>query len=1422
MAPGAGGRQETYKALTGSINDDGLNRYEVDLLETADWVKRMLLVMRDQHTVPELTEEQLAAREEAGKKPHPALIFTYPRIYTYDFTMDNAKHGDEGMCLLVHVSSLLKNESAAVRHKFLLLAGDRYNPYEDVVKLSRPPDDKVRDSLTWRSHAAERLYLVRLLNRILKEAKHEPAKFKDLKVDLRHVTPRKSHLAFPEEWKRAGPPPGTPNQKAKAAADAIAPETTFAAESSMLPSNVVLTLNNTAVEVDQLEGVNLIHDSLDPSSSSSSSSAAAARAVTLSVSSEYISWATPDDAKPAAATPSKWFGWLFGLFRARAVRTASTVPLNFVIAATVSSTVPLATLASAVASDPPDEAPDASKLLTLHILDHGVVPFMPTNPPPSKRPKYRVVAFKFEKQAEMRVCLDLLGARGVAVPKGKGDVETKKPVLFVLNPFGGVKESVKIYRTIVEPMMKLANLPFQLLETTHKLHAEEHCRAINAANYSAVVAISGDGVLHEVINGLMTRPDWDLARQLPVGVIGAGSSNAMNRNLDCMYPEYGALCVVKGLSRPLDLLSITHHKTRTVHYTHLNVAWAYIADLDIESDRYRWLGREKTTLCAIIRMIWLRRYRAHLHILPADHPAATPTTSDTTNLGPPRSYYASDPKTWPISVNPSKDPLTYLMLNNLPWIATDFRAAHAPRLGNGVMEVSYAERLSRSALLRCLLSGQAFDRDNKLGVKFVNAKAVHLVPLGWSYAMGEFDGGDLEAAEGTKGDGGVVDVSGEPFEMGPVTVEVHERSRPQTTMNEEIIADDVPIHQPPARLLAGGVCPAPHVASMDQYRRMHTDSVKDPGAFFAKCELTGTIAQSSFKAGNMTWFEDGRLNVSANCVDRHARAHPDRVAIIWEADEPGQATKITYAQLLADVCRFANVLISQGVRKGDTVAIYMPMVPEAAVAMLACARLGAVHSVVFAGFSADALRDRIQDAGCRIVVTADQGKRGGKAIQLKRIADEAIRQCPSVKADQRPYCPAEPMSAEDALFMLYTSGSTGKPKGVVHTTAGYLLGVTLTTKYVFDLHPSAGDVHACMADVGWITGHSYIVYGPLSNGATTLMFESIPTYPTPARYWQVVDEHKVTQLYTAPTAIRALRRMGDEHVKPYKLDTLRVLGSVGEPINPEAWNWYNEVVGRKRCAIVDTYWQTETGSIIVTPLPGATPTKPGAATFPFFGIDLAVLDPTSGKELTGPNVTGVLAVRSSFPSVTRTVYNNHRRYMDTYLNPYKGFYFTGDGVTRDKDGYYWIRGRVDDVINVSGHRLSTSEIESALVLHPACAEAAAVGVNDDVTGQAVICFCTLKTAEADEATLAAALRGSIRTHIGPFATPKAIVITPDLPKTRSGKIMRRILRKVAAGDVRLADLADPEAVKAKLGDLSTLAEETVIKALVERVDKAGL
>ncbi|KAJ1551264.1 acetyl-CoA synthetase [Nowakowskiella sp. JEL0078] len=619
-----------------------------------------------------------------------------------------------------------------------------------------------------------------------------------------------------------------------------------------------------------------------------------------------------------------------------------------------------------------------------------------------------------------------------------------------------------------------------------------------------------------------------------------------------------------------------------------------------------------------------------------------------------------------------------------------------------------------------------------------------------------------------------------------------------TKMSEEATTKQVP-----ARLLENG--PKPHVFSVEQYKALHKKSIDAPDTFFGE------------------------------------------VAIIWEADEPGQSESITYGELLQDVCRFANVLKKLGVKKGDPVAIYMPMVPEAAIAMLACTRIGAVHSVVFAGFSSDALRDRILDAECKVLVTADQGKRGGKSVHLKKIADEAVSQCASIQkvivyqrtgdpsvsmtsprdvwwheevANQRTYCPPERMDSEDPLFMLYTSGSTGKPKGVVHTTGGYLLGAAATVKYVFDVHQ--GDVFGCMADVGWITGHTYILYGPLLNGVTTVIFESIPTYPDASRYWQLVDKHKVTQFYTAPTAIRALRRLGDKFVEPYSLSTLRVIGSVGEPINPEAWLWYEEKVGRGNCAVVDTYWQTETGSIIVTPLPGAIATKPGSATLPFFGVDLAVLDPTTGVELLGNDVTGVLAVKQPIPSIARSVYNNHARYLDTYMKPYPGYYFTGDGVTRDKDGYYWIRGRVDDVINVSGHRMSTAEVESALILHPLCAEAAVVGINDEITGQAVVCFVTLKSEQSDETGIIKSLVAQVRTHIGPFATPKRIILVPDLPKTRSGKIMRRILRKIAGGDVSSSDLTSKdgstpeENLREKLGDLSTLADPTIIATLVSK------
>ncbi|KAF9405005.1 acetyl-CoA synthetase, partial [Podila epigama] len=552
-----------------------------------------------------------------------------------------------------------------------------------------------------------------------------------------------------------------------------------------------------------------------------------------------------------------------------------------------------------------------------------------------------------------------------------------------------------------------------------------------------------------------------------------------------------------------------------------------------------------------------------------------------------------------------------------------------------------------------------------------------------------------------------------------------------------------------------------------------------------------TVKHGSLAQGDIAWFLEGQLNASFNCVDRHAFTDPGKIAIIYEADEPNQSENITYGQLLRQVSQLAGALRAHGIRKGDTVAIYMPMIPEAVVALLACARIGALHSVVFAGFSAEALRDRILDGASRLVLTADQGKRGGKTIETKRIVDEALKDCPFVEtvivcqrtgADvpmkagrdvwwgeecsmRMSYTPPEPMNSEDPLFLLYTSGSTGQPKGVLHTTAGYLLGAAATVKYVFDFHPD--DIFACMADVGWITGHTYIVYGPLALGATTVLFESIPTYPTPSRYWELVDKHKITQFYTAPTAIRALRRLGDEWVQGHDLSSLRVLGTVGEPINPEAWQWYNDKVGRGRCAIVDTYWQTETGSHIVTPIPGAIPTKPGAATLPFFGIDLAILDPVTGKEQVGNDVTGVLAIKRPWPSMARTV---------------------------------------TDVINVSGHRLSTAEIESAMVLHNAVAEAAVIGANDDVTGQSIHAFVCLKPGlSSHRHDLAKELGLQVRKVIGPFASPKKIYIVDDLPKTRSGKLMRRILRKIVAGE------------SDALGDVSTLADPSVVDALIAKV-----
>ncbi|KAF8586892.1 acetate--CoA ligase [Ramaria rubella] len=637
--------------------------------------------------------------------------------------------------------------------------------------------------------------------------------------------------------------------------------------------------------------------------------------------------------------------------------------------------------------------------------------------------------------------------------------------------------------------------------------------------------------------------------------------------------------------------------------------------------------------------------------------------------------------------------------------------------------------------------------------------------------------------------------------------------------------------------------PKPHIGpSRKEYEQHHASTVgPHSDAWWAKVARETlhwdrpftTVRSGSFENGDIAWFHEGGLNVSYNCVDRWAFKHPDKTAIIYEADEPGEGRNITYAELLREVSTVANVLKSFGIKKGDTVSVYLPMTWQAVAAFLACARIGAVHSVVFAGFSAESLRDRVQDCKSRVVITTDEGRRGGKTIATKAIVDAALQECPLVEhvlvlertgkkvpwtegrdkwwheqtAKVPRYCPPEIMASEDPLFILYTSGSTGKPKGVVHTTAGYILGAALTVKYVFDVHPD--DRFACMADVGWITGHTYIIYGPLANGVTTTVFESTPVYPTPSRYWQAVQTHKLTHFYSAPTAIRLLRRLGHHHVEGHDLESLRVLGSVGEPINPEAWHWYNEHVGRKQCAIVDTFWQTETGSIVITPFPGAIETKPGSATVPFFGIEPVILDPTSGKVLEGNNVEGVLAIKQPWPSIARSVYNDHNRYLETYMKPYPGFFYTGDGAARDKDGYIWIKGRVDDVINVSGHRLSTAEIESALILHPGVAETAVIGTADELTGQAVHAFVTLKPEfqydRDDETALAKELTLQVRKVIGPFAAPKKIYIVNDLPKTRSGKIMRRIMRKVVAGE------GD------QLGDLSTLADPSVVDQIKAKV-----
>ncbi|WAJ38578.1 acetate--CoA ligase [Pseudomonas sp. GOM7] len=620
----------------------------------------------------------------------------------------------------------------------------------------------------------------------------------------------------------------------------------------------------------------------------------------------------------------------------------------------------------------------------------------------------------------------------------------------------------------------------------------------------------------------------------------------------------------------------------------------------------------------------------------------------------------------------------------------------------------------------------------------------------------------------------------------------------------------------------------------DAYLRLYQQSVEQPETFWAEQAKAfldwfkpwDQVHASDLKQGHAEWFKGGQLNVAYNCIDRHLEQRGEQVAIIWEGDSPAESAHITYNKLHHNVSRLANVLKDRGVKKGDRVCIYMPMVPEAAYAMLACARIGAVHSVVFGGFSPDALRDRILDADCRTVITADEGVRGGKYIPLKNNVDKALQSCPDVSTvvvvertqgdvawvegrdiwyhealhTASSDCPAEPMDAEDPLFILYTSGSTGKPKGVLHTTGGYLLGAAMTHKYVFDYHE--GDIYWCTADVGWVTGHSYIVYGPLANAATTLMFEGVPNYPDASRFWQVIDKHQVNTFYTAPTALRALMREGEGPVKSTSRSSLRLLGTVGEPINPEAWEWYFHVVGETRCPIVDTWWQTETGSILITPLPGATDLKPGSATRPFFGVQPVLLD-EQGKEIDGPG-SGVLAIKASWPSQIRSVYGDHQRMIDTYFKPYPGYYFTGDGARRDEDGYYWITGRVDDVINVSGHRIGTAEVESALVLHDAVAEAAVVGYPHDVKGQGIYAYVTLMNGQEPSEELKKELLSLVGKEIGSFAKPELMQWAPGLPKTRSGKIMRRILRKIACNELE------------NMGDTSTLADPSVVDSLIEQ------
>ena len=637
-----------------------------------------------------------------------------------------------------------------------------------------------------------------------------------------------------------------------------------------------------------------------------------------------------------------------------------------------------------------------------------------------------------------------------------------------------------------------------------------------------------------------------------------------------------------------------------------------------------------------------------------------------------------------------------------------------------------------------------------------------------------------------------------------------------------------------------------YLKNMEEYQAMYQKSIDDPDGFWSEMaddfywyskwdEVRGYNYDRREGPISIEWFKGAKTNVCYNCVDRHLETRADKTAIIWEGNEPDEDATISYRQLHQQVSKFANVLKSRGVKKGDRVSIYMPMVPEAAVAMLACARIGAVHSVVFGGFSAEALADRIVDSNCKTLITANGTFRGAKAIPMKPNADQAmasasermgesVETCIVVRrvsegsgitcnmeggrdlwwdeamADASEDCPCEEMDAEDPLFVLYTSGSTGQPKGVMHTSGGYMVYTATTHKYIFDYQEK--DVYFCAADIGWITGHSYIVYGPLANGATTTMFESIPTYPNPDRYWQVIEKWKVNQFYTAPTAIRAIAAAGEEWPSKYDMPSLRILGSVGEPINPEAWRWYYRNAGKERCPIVDTWWQTETGGILISPLPGATPLKPGSATFPFFGVKPVILEPQTGEVIEGNGVSGVLAMEAPWPGQMRTVYGDHKRFEETYFDQYKGYYFTGDGCRRDEDGYYWITGRVDDVINVSGHRMGTAEVESALVAHEQVAEAAVVGFPHEVKGEGIYAYVTLNAGVEYTEELRGALKQQVRSVIGPIATPDMIHWAPALPKTRSGKIMRRILRKIATNETD------------QIGDTSTLADPSVVENLI--------